>query len=111
MKMSEAKLSIRLESWRSMVHECQSSGLSVRTWCEENGVKTNQYYYALRQLREKALEKVEFGLPELVEVPVPAAQVREAIRITCGMFQIEIPSGTSAEAIAEVLKAVQASAL
>lgn len=35
----------QLTQWREALAQQRSSGLSVREWCEENGVKRNTFYY------------------------------------------------------------------
>ena len=37
---SQEKISV----WSERIAACRSSGISVRTWCEENGISTASYY-------------------------------------------------------------------
>ena len=49
----------RMNEWRQLIHERQQSGLSVRAWCQQNGIRENSYYYWLRIIREEALCEAE----------------------------------------------------
>jgi len=35
----------KLMEWKERVGICRSSGLLVRRWCEEQGIKVKTYYY------------------------------------------------------------------
>lgn len=48
-----------MNEWRQLIHERQQSGLSVRAWCQQNGIRENSYYYWLRIIREEALCEAE----------------------------------------------------
>lgn len=40
----EIKRQVKAQEWASKVQACRSSGLSVREWCQENGVSSTTYY-------------------------------------------------------------------
>ena len=40
----------RLEQWSRKIVACRSSGMTVRTWCQENGISEKTYYYWQRRL-------------------------------------------------------------
>ena len=40
----EIKRQVKTQEWASKVRACRSSGLSVRAWCQENGVSSTTYY-------------------------------------------------------------------
>ena len=44
MNANEAKHEARVSEWTKRVRECRSSGLSVKAWCAEQGIKTATYY-------------------------------------------------------------------
>jgi len=50
---------VRLQSWAAQINECQQSGLSVRQWCEENGINMKTYYNRMTKVREAVLEDME----------------------------------------------------
>ena len=43
-QVTNAKTQIRLEQWRKIIADCQSSGMPVYKWCEQNGVKEQSDY-------------------------------------------------------------------
>jgi hypothetical protein len=43
------------------------SGLSVRSWCAQNGISPKTYYYRLRRVREECVE----AAPTVVPLNVP----------------------------------------
>ena len=59
MTIPESKRITRMNEWRQLIHERQQSGLSVRAWCQQNGIRENSYYYWLRIIREEALCEAE----------------------------------------------------
>ena len=51
---NEAKHEARVAEWTERVRECRSSGLSVKAWCAEAGIKTARYYRWEREVLTKA---------------------------------------------------------
>lgn len=50
----------RLDTWTTRIMDCRSSGMSVRNWCQENGLNEKTYYYchgSIIQARQKILCK------------------------------------------------------
>ena len=54
MNANEAKHKVRVAEWTERVRECRSSGMSVKAWCAEQGIKTARYYRWEREVLEKA---------------------------------------------------------
>lgn len=55
MTMRNAQHEILKAQWRNIIRECQQSGKTVRSWCLENDVRQNKYYYWLKTVREESL--------------------------------------------------------
>lgn len=120
MTTREAKHAIRMREWSQMVKQCQESGMTVNEWCKQNDLKPTCYYYRLAQLRKEILNQnklmpstsQESSTPTLVKVDVsPAEAIRNApteqfFRLQYKSAILDIPVGTGAEDIAEVLKAM-----
>lgn len=124
MTTREAKRTVRLREWGMMVKLCQESGLTVNEWCAQNHLKPACYYYRLSQVRKAILNHSnpvpsaaqEPGVPTLVKVnvasaeqhqpPVPEASAERCFRLRYNSAVLDIPVGTGAEDIAEVLKAM-----
>ena len=92
MTISEAKRITRMNEWRQLIHERQQSGQSVRTWCLQNGIRENSYYYWLRIIREAALcEVVSSIFRKMVyrawhERSQPAMEASSTAASRCFMF-------------------------
>ena len=58
------------EEWLNIIHECRTSGLSDKIWCEEHHIQPSKFYYHIRRLRAKACEITERKdtLPQKQEV-------------------------------------------
>ena len=68
MTIPEAKRIIRMNEWRQLIHERQQIGQSVWTWCLQNGIWENSYYYWLRIIRKEALCEAKTRIVALVRV-------------------------------------------
>ena len=42
--VQELKLAVRMQEWSAQIAECRSSGMSVRAWCNEQGVSVQTCY-------------------------------------------------------------------
>ena len=105
----------RLEKWNAAICAQKASGLTIKEWCEENGINSNTYYYYLRRIRDAMLGS--FG-PRLVEMEFPAADLPAGksaspdsfppqITITLRDCVIGIGETASPELISSVLEVVR----
>ena len=69
------KKEMKLQEWAAQIEAQQASGLTIREWFAENGIKPNTYYNRLRKVREQYME----NSPAIVPVNVPC--LSENIRI------------------------------
>jgi hypothetical protein len=67
MAIATVKHELRLSEWSSQIKAQQESGLSVRSWCAQNGISPKTYYYRLRRVREECVE----AAPTVVPLNVP----------------------------------------
>ena len=126
----EAKRAVLLREWSLMVQRHQESGLTISEWCRQNGITESCYYHRLRRVRNSILErsslmpkanrtlleaptivKVDTSLPmeqsPAPELPSTTEQPdRQPFRLQYNGAVLDIPVGTVAEDISEVLKAV-----
>ena len=58
--LAAVKQEVRLQEWSAQIEAQQASGLTVRQWCLENGVKPKTYYYHLKNLYNKSLQNSSF---------------------------------------------------
>ncbi|SFC81048.1 IS66 family insertion sequence element accessory protein TnpA [Ruminococcus albus] len=87
------KQEVRLQEWTAQIEAQQASGLTIREWCKENGIKPNTYYNRLRKVREQYMEKP----PAIVPVSIPCSN--ENIRIEKNGLQISLPADISADTL------------
>lgn len=95
------KTELRERNWEMLVHECQQSELSVKEWCEQNGIKASTYYARLRKLREKVCREI---------VPLESSeQVKKTseIKITWGDIVVDLPSDVACETLTNILTALR----
>lgn len=100
--ITEVKNRVKLDTWRQRIQECQQSGKSIRSWCEENGVAVSSYYSYLRKIRESLLQDNQIAA---LEVPKPEGT--GDIRIECGTITVTLPGTVSGEQLAAILSALK----
>jgi hypothetical protein len=81
MSFTEVKRQLRLSHWTSIIQECQSSGQSITSWCEEHDVKPYTYYYWLRIIRQKSLDCIQ-NEPSLLRIPDSSLLMKDE---ACGL--------------------------
>ena len=101
-EIATIKQAVRLQQWSEQVQEQQASGLSIKQWCDENGIKTNTYYARLKRIREHSLD----SLPAIVPLNIPQQQCQSEIRIGKNNLQISLPSDIDPETLLALVKAL-----
>jgi hypothetical protein len=102
-EIATIKQAVRLQEWAEQAEAQQSSGLSVKKWCEENGIKPNTYYCRLKRVREQFIDSV----PSIVPLNVPQQiQSESEIRIVKNDLQISLPSDIDPETLLALVKAL-----
>ena len=48
----------RLSRWVKLIQDRDSSGLSIRAYCESIGIAEHMYYYRLKKVREAACDEL-----------------------------------------------------
>ena len=56
--MHEVASEYRLSHWAGVIKERNTSGLSIKAYCESIGVRPNVYFYWQRKLREAACQEL-----------------------------------------------------
>lgn len=95
----------KLGEWAERVANCRKSGLSVRTWCQENGICEQTYHRWQRRLYELAQNQQENRFAEVT----PQAMNRSGIAVTVqlGGVELAIHNGADTATIEAVLRAVK----
>ena len=98
--ITEIKTTVSMEQWQQRIMDCQQSGMSIKAWCQENGVATSSYYHYLRKIRESMLQE-----KQLVPLKLPKASV--GIRIETSGITVTLPETASAEQLTAILSALK----
>ena len=56
MNISKVTHQVKLDRWTAILKEQNSSGLSIKDWCSQNGITRDQFFYWKRKLKESVLE-------------------------------------------------------
>ena len=93
----------KLSFWKQKLQEYRKSGLSRRTFSEQNGVtkSTMDYWFARIRKGQKAKELVEVT-PTPVLIQNPSLQV-----VVADKYRIELHRGFDPELFAEVVKTLE----
>ena len=100
--ITEIKSKVSLQEWQQRVLDCQNSGMSVKAWCQQNGISTGSYYFHLRKIRESVLEENQI-IP--LEPPKPVSS--SGIRIEFAGITVTLPENAAPEQLAAVLSALK----
>ena len=94
----------KLAEWAQRVQSCRESGLSVRQWCDENGLSAKTYYYWQHRLFQMS----EAAGPRFAKIEAPihtTGPIAATVRI--GTAQAEIYNGADAETLKALVEAMQ----
>ncbi len=116
-QVSKVRQHLKREEWKKLICECRSSGMSVKAWCESNGIVEQTYYRNLKLLREEMLESLPAPVDintcdkpavfKKIEVQTPISSTTAAVIIRLPGATIEVNEGTSSQTIQAVLLALQ----
>ena len=114
--VQELKHAAKVQEWSARVAECRSSGIGVKAWCREHGIALKTYYNWERQIVKEATQQYALPAPAqgdmLIRVnpeAMPGGEtvaIESDITIRHGESIITLPAGSSAEAVADLVKAL-----
>ena len=114
--VQELKLAVGMQEWSARIAECRSSGMSVRAWCNEQGISAQTYYRWEKRFAEKAPQQFNLRAPTQVGLlmrinpeTIPSDEMNtigSCITILHGESVITLPAGSSAKAVANLVKAL-----
>lgn len=101
--------------WRDRIKECRQSGLSVKAWCQQNGLKSSAYYYWVKRFKvseqQEATDNNTFAevilLPQSQSNSQNALPLKAELSLSFGNYSISIPNGFDPETLAEIVKVLQ----
>lgn len=100
--ITEIKTRVTMDEWKQRILDCQNSGMSIKTWCRENGVATSSYYHYLRKIRESMLQE-----SQIVPLELPKPVSSPEIRIESAGITVTLPESVTAEQLTAVLSALK----
>lgn len=83
----------RVSHWAGIMQERIRSGVSIKTYCQQSGIRENVYYYWQRKLREAACEEMLPSLKGSDIVPRGWAACEPAREGTGGLSTVSIEIG------------------
>ena len=114
--VQELKHAAKVQEWSARVAECRSSGIGVKAWCREHGIALKTYYNWEREIVKEATQQYALAAPApagmLVQVNPDAMTsddvnaIETVVTIRHGESVITLPAGSSAGAIADLVKAL-----
>ena len=95
-----------IDEWKDIFNQRIQSGLSIRNWCELNGLKYDTYKYWEKKVKD--LESTESPAPAFVELPANSYPMdgleAPSMQIRYREFQVGIQNTASLSRLAEVLR-------
>ena len=98
----------RLEDWTARIMACRSSGMTVRAWCQENGLSEKTYYYWQRRLfqvlseQQQAIRQPAFA--EITPAPNSGSSGGVAVTVRISGVEADVHNGADAAAVETVLR-------
>ena len=99
-QITKVKKRLKQEQWKALIKECQSSKMTVSSWCKANGICEQTYYRNLKRIREQLCAT----LPISVMSSLPSTNAKIIVHLSNAT--IEICEGTCQQTIQAVLSAL-----
>ena len=96
----------RLENWTARIMACRSSGMTVRAWCQENGLSEKTDYYWQRRLFQTLSEQQTVHETAFAEVtpPQPVCSGNVAVTVRISGVEADIQNGADSSTVETVLR-------
>lgn len=101
--------------WEQRIKERVQSGMKVEEWCVKNNVTKHQYYYWYNQIHKKQkISGEEIAFAEITQTFLDSKNIKEVSVPSCDFqvffkgIQITVPSDFNADALAGLMKVLQA---
>ena len=103
---------VRRQQWALVMKERRESGLTIREYCRDHGIKEKTFYYWQRRLREAVCENLALreetaiaSAPSFAELRMPMENpCKDVIRVRLGDVEVEIGGDVTPAAIEAVLR-------
>lgn len=84
-----------LQEWSARIKECRNSGMTVRNWCSEQGIRTQTFYYWQKKLFNMVANQ---NHPEFAEISMPAekyaSETSAVAKVRINGFEVDVPKGS-----------------
>ena len=99
----------RLDYWTGIIMARRSSGMTVRSWCQENNISEKTYYYWQKRLFNRLSEQQQPSQPTFAELtPVSKANTgRIAVTVRLPGAEADIHTGADAALVEAVLRVLK----
>ena len=115
MNTREIAKEYRLGHWSSIMQERTTSGMSIRTYCQQTGIRENVYYYWQRKLREAACREILASEQVAISQAVAPSgwavcesakpmQEESAATIEIGKFRVNVGADTAPEQLEKICR-------
>ncbi|MCR5088311.1 MAG: transposase [Oscillospiraceae bacterium] len=92
-----------LAVWAERVRACRTSGLSVKSWCEENGIVPNTYF----RWQKKVFNAMQPDEEQFFEIPVAQRGGESLVSVEVNGMTAKICGGANMETILATLRAMR----
>jgi transposase-like protein len=114
-KIRKVTREYRASQWAECIKECRSSGMTIRDWCDENGVSEKSFYYWQRKFRNEACQLLEqnsksaLALPSFAEIDMsqPVKSETLAVTIRIGEITADIHNGADPATVESVIRTLK----
>ena len=94
-----------LQEWSVIIRDCRNSGLTVREWCSEHGLRTNKFYYWQKKIFN--IISAEKQGTEFAEVPLSGSRLHNSscsslATVHVNDFEVEVPTSPDIENLARL---------
>ena len=98
----------RLERWSGKIAACRGSGMTVRAWCQENGISEKTYYYWQQRLFQE-LTRAQAQSSGFADITPPKAgdSGQIAARVHISGSEVEIYNGADAATLEAVFRGLR----
>mgnify|MGYP007057208938 CR=1 FL=1 len=100
-KQQEGVLLMKETEWKSIIKECEASGIPASEWCKGKSYNIRAYYYWKNKMNKK-----ETAVQWQKLKPISLAKDPKEIQLKYGKWTIKIEEGFSQDLLIKVIKAV-----
>ena len=113
-QITKVKKRLKQEQWKALIKECQSSKMTISSWCKANGICEQTYYRNLKRLREQLCATLPISSESLekpaifkkIDIMSSLPSTNAKIIVHLSNATVEIYEGTCQQTIQAVLSAL-----